>query len=119
EASSAILSGALNAGPVRFYAGRMTLRFDVLNEAWLDRAVDWLRQQGRHVYFMVEDWELPEFERRFGAQNRLGRLQMAPILAYRAYNVSGTVYLFDPLTPDGPTRDLPPIRDPRPLCVRP
>ena len=44
---------------------------------------------------------------------------MAPALAYRAYQIAGTVYLFDLLRPDGPTLEPPPIRDPRPRCVPP
>ncbi len=116
---AAIVTGELHAGPLRFYTGRVTVRFDVLDPAWLDRAVAWLQQQGRPVYLLIEDWEMPAFEQRFAAGNTLGKLTLAPVLAYRAYHVPGTVYLFDPLSPDGPTLEPPPIRHPRPRAAPP
>lgn len=41
DPSSVIIAGQ-HAGPTRYYAGRITVRFDLLDEAWLDRAVQWL-----------------------------------------------------------------------------
>jgi hypothetical protein len=38
EPSSLILA-SIHAGPIRYYAGRDTMRFDLLNEEWLDRTV--------------------------------------------------------------------------------
>jgi hypothetical protein len=116
---SAMILASIHAGSLRYYAGRPTLRFDLLDEAWLDRAVDWLQQQGRHPYVLVEDWEMPVFTRRFAGTSRRGDLRMAPALAYRAYRIPGTVYLFDLLRPDGPTLEPLPIRNPRPRCVPP
>lgn len=118
EPSSMILA-SIHTGPVRYYAGRDTMRFDLLDEAWLDRAVAWLTAQGRHPYFLIEDWERPIFERRFGALNTFGRLDLSPVLAYRAYGIPGTVYLFDPSKPSARTLEPPPIRDPRPRCPLP
>src|SRR6185436_2634936 len=73
EPSSMILA-SIHAGPLRYYAGRDTMRFDLLHEEWLDRAVAWLTQQGRHPYILIEDWERPIFEKRFATSNTLGRL---------------------------------------------
>jgi hypothetical protein len=91
----------------------------VLDQAWLDRTVDWLVRQARHPYILLETWEVPEFERRFGARNRLGRLAMTPIFAYEAYRIGGRVLLFDPLKPEAATWQPSPIRDPRPRCPLP
>ena len=99
DRTQAIILASIHAGPVRYYAGRDTMRFDLLNEEWLDRAVAWLTEQGRHPYILIEDWERPIFEKRFAATNTLGRLALSPVLAYRAYQISGTVYLFDPARP--------------------
>jgi len=118
EPSSVILS-SIHAGPLRYYAGRDTMRFDLLDEAWLDRAVAWLTEHGRHPYFLIEDWERPIFEKRFAATNVLGRLALSPVLAYRAYAIPGTVYLFDPSRPSAATVEPAPIRDPRPRCPLP
>ena len=115
----AIILTAQHSGSIRYYAGRLTLRFDVLDPAWLDRAVEWCAHNGHHPYFLIEDWERPAFERRFAAGNAHGRLQMAPVLAYRAHLIPGTILLYDPLRPDGPTLRPPPIANPRPKCVPP
>jgi hypothetical protein len=118
EPSSVILA-SIHAGPLRYYAGRDTMRFDLLDEAWLDRAVAWFTEHGRHPYFLIEDWERPMFEKRFSAMNSLGRLALSPVLAYRAHAIPGTVYLFDPARPSAQTLEPAPIRDPRPLCPLP
>jgi hypothetical protein len=113
-----ILTGQ-HTGPTRYYAGRATLRFDLLDEGWLDGAVQWLGEHDRHPYLLVEDWELAAFRQRFAAKNRLGALALAPILAYQATNVPGVVYLFDPAQPDGPTRRPPAPPSARDTCVEP
>jgi len=114
----AMILSSIHTGPTRYCAGRATMRFDVLDPAWLDRAADWLAREGRHPYVLVEDWEMPMFTSRF-VGNRLADLGASPVLAYRAYATSGTVYLFDLLRKDGPTLAPPPIRDPRPRCPLP
>jgi hypothetical protein len=78
-----------------------------------------LTEQGRHPYFLIEDWERPIFEKRFASLNSLGRLALSPALAYRAYGISGTVYLFDPAKPSAITLEPVPIRDPQPRCPLP
>jgi len=118
EPSAVIITGQ-HAGAMRYYGGRLTLRFDVLDPAWLDRAVAWLGAHGRRVYFLLEDWERPKFERRFRETNALGRLEMDPILVYSAAQIPGMVYLYDPLRPVGPTLRPPAIRNPRPRCPLP
>jgi hypothetical protein len=56
---SSIILASIHTGPVRYYAGRDTMRFDLLNEEWLDRAITWLTEHGRHPYILIEDWERP------------------------------------------------------------
>ena len=118
EPSAVVITG-MHVGSLRYYSGRLTLRFDLLDEAWLDRTVAWLEAQGRHPYVLLEDWEMADFSRRFGRRNTLGTLAMAPVLAYKADRIPGTVYLFDPRRPVGPTDSPLPIRDPRPRCAPP
>ena len=114
-----MILASIHAGSLRYYAGRATLRFDILSGAWLDRAASWLDAHGRHPYVLIEDWEMPAFRKRFAESNRLGELRLAPALAYEAYRIPGTVYLFDLLRGDRPTIEPPPIRDPRPRCPLP
>jgi hypothetical protein len=118
DPSSIILTGQ-NTGPVRYYGGRVTVRFDLLDGAWLDRSVKWLTEHGRHPYFLIEEWEIPLFQERFAAQNMLGSLSMSPVVAYQAPGVPGSVFLFDPARPEGPTlRPAPPASAQR-ECVEP
>ena len=60
EPNSVIFS-MQHSGSLRYYAGRMSLRFDNLERAWLDRAVSWLEAHGVQSYLLVEEWEEPEF----------------------------------------------------------
>jgi len=114
----AMVLASILTGPTRYYAGRASMRFDLLDPAWLDRTADWLTQQGRHPYVLVEDWEMPMFTSRF-AGSRLADLGASPVLAYRAYATPGTVYLFDLQRREGPTLAPAPIKDPRPRCPLP
>ena len=98
-----MILSSIHAGSVRYYAGRATLRFDLLDESWLDRAVLWLAERGRPPYVLIEDWEMPAFRTRFGDRSELGDLRLAPALVYQAYRIPGKVFLFDLLRPDGPT----------------
>jgi hypothetical protein len=116
---SAMIFASIHAGSLRYYAGRATVRFDLLDPNWLDRAAGWLNEHGRHPYVLIEDWEMPAFRKRFGTVNTLGELQLAPVLAYKAYLIPGRVYLFDLRRADGPTFEPASIRDPRPRCPAP
>jgi hypothetical protein len=116
---SAMILASIHAGSLRYYAGRATLRFDILEPAWLDRSAAWLNDHGRHPYVLVDDWEMPAFRERFGRTNALGELRLAPALAYRAYGSTNTVYLFDLNRADAPTIAPPPMRNPKPLCPGP
>jgi hypothetical protein len=86
-----------HSGTVRYYAGRETVRFDLLDAAWLDRTIAWLHARGRPPYVLVEDWELPIFRERFAAANALGRLDFQPVASWESTRVDGRVFLFDPI----------------------
>ncbi len=51
----AMILASIHAGSLRYYGGRATLRFDILDPAWLDDGVAWLDDHGRHPYVLVED----------------------------------------------------------------
>jgi hypothetical protein len=116
---SAIIITGQHSGPVRYYAGRTTLRFDLLDAAWLDRAVQWLDAQGRHPYFLLEEWEVTAFQERFSRLNALGAVALAPIADYRAPGVPGHIYLFDPAKPDGGALITSPPASAHAACVPP
>lgn len=91
EPNSVIFS-MQHSGSLRYYAGRVTLRYDNLDREWLDRAVAWFGERGVPAYLLVEDWEIPMFERQFGGQQSLALLQSPPRVTYKG---SGMVHLFD------------------------
>jgi hypothetical protein len=93
-----------HAGAVRYYTGRDTIRFDLLDPAWLDRAIEWLRTQGRHPYVVIDDWEQPVFDSRFRAGNAFGSLPFPPAWAWQSERVPGFVYIYDPLRRDAITQ---------------
>jgi hypothetical protein len=118
DPSGVIFTGQ-HSGPIRYYAGRTIIRFDLLDRAWLDRAVQWLNTQGRRPYFLLEEWEMTEFQERFSASNALGTVALAPVVDYRAPGVPGRVYLFDPARPDGGELITTPPASAHAKCVGP
>jgi hypothetical protein len=79
----------------------MTVRYDYIDERWLDRAVEYLSSHGVHSYAVLDEWEVPVFQKKFGEFNTRGSLQTTPLFIYKGPN---TVTLYD-LAPSGP---LPP-----------
>jgi hypothetical protein len=116
---SAVIFAGQHSGPTRYYAGRTIVRYELVDPAWLDRAVQWLTAAGRRPYFLLEEYEVQEWEKRFGAANTLGRLTLAPIAEYRAPGVPGAIYLFDPAQPDGGALITTPPPEARATCVPP
>ena len=95
----------------------MTVRYDVLDPAWLDRAIEWLAREGQRPYILLEEQEIPEFRQRFRGAKALGGLDRPPLLIYEAHQIAGRVYLFDPVNPVSQTWQPRPFRDPQPGCV--
>jgi hypothetical protein len=90
---SSVMIALQHSGTLRMYAGRMTLRFDQLDPAWLDRAIAFLQSSGRHPYIVVEDGERGLFVQRFGAAADAGRLSWPPFAELE----SGRVAIYDPI----------------------
>jgi hypothetical protein len=81
-----------HSGSARYYGGRQTLRYDMLEPEWLDRSIAWLDERGFHPYVLLEEHEVEDFQRRFERQ-RAGRLTRSnPLFRYEGL---GTVLLFD------------------------
>ena len=80
-----------HSGSLRYYAGRVTLRYDQLEPDWLDRGVDWLRARDIASYALLDEWEVAEFRRRFVGQSLTERLE-TPLWVFRGQR---TVYVYD------------------------
>ena len=67
-----------HSGSVRYYAGRLSLRWDVLGPSALDTAVAALNERGVATYLLLEDFEEPQFRDRFAAQQTVKELDYGP-----------------------------------------
>jgi hypothetical protein len=79
---NAVAIALQHTGTLRMYAGRLTLRFDQLDPAWLDRVVRFLEDNGRHPFIVLEDGEVEMFRKRFAAASDTGRLDWTPMGAF-------------------------------------
>lgn len=87
----AVILSHQHSGSLRLYAGRLTLRFDILEPGWLDRALAWLQSTGRHPYVVLDGEEVGRFRARF-ADSSAGALASPPI-----GELSDVVFVYDPL----------------------
>jgi len=62
---NAVVFAMQHSGAVRFYAGRLTLRYDLLPSDSLDAVRADLERRDLHPYLLVDDWEIPYVQRQF------------------------------------------------------
>ena len=101
--TDAVILSAQHSGTVRYYGGRLTVRYDWIESAWLDRAVAWLDGRKRHVYALLEEWERPLFEERFAGQNAAAPLRGNPVFVYRTAG-GPAVYFYDLKAPENASK---------------
>lgn len=76
---ASVIYSMQHSGSVRYYAGRMTLRYDYLDPGELERSVQWFVDRGIHPYAALEWWEIEAWRQRFGDGSALARLDLPPI----------------------------------------
>jgi hypothetical protein len=91
---SAAVIGLSQTGSLRFYANRLTLRYDMIPPDWLDRAISFLERSGHPSYVVLHSAEWHDFATRFGAD--ADAVLRAPSLRV---DERGTVTLYGPLGP--------------------
>jgi Dolichyl-phosphate-mannose-protein mannosyltransferase len=77
---NAVIICSQHSGSLRFYANRITLRYDTLSGDGLDAVLRELREKGYRPYIVLDDWEEKEFRNRFAKQSRAGRLDWRPLV---------------------------------------
>jgi hypothetical protein len=80
---SSVIYSMQHSGSLRYYTGRVTLRYDVLDPAWLDKSVAWFVSQGVHPYLLIAEWERPTVLERFAGQQTLALLKQPPVFVNR------------------------------------
>jgi hypothetical protein len=83
-----------HSGSVRHYAGRLTVRYDMIDRDWWRRILDDLLARGYRPYVMLSDWEEPELRARFGSTP--GDPRPGALIAVLRYP---GIRIYDPLAP--------------------
>ena len=99
----AVIVAMQHSGSLRYYTGRLIVRWDALDPAWLDRAVAFLRGRGIATYLVSESWEDERIRSRFAGQQTLADLDRGPISTARGGDVR--IYALqapDPGAPQAP-----------------
>ncbi|OFW14817.1 MAG: hypothetical protein A3F70_00490 [Acidobacteria bacterium RIFCSPLOWO2_12_FULL_67_14] len=76
-----------HSGSLRYYSGRITMRFEWLDPDMYQPALDHMRSLGRPVYVVLDDWEREVFRARYSPVADLSWLDEPPLLlaARRVY----------------------------------
>jgi hypothetical protein len=88
----AIFISMWHSGSIRYYSGRLTVRYDWILATELDSVIAELQRQGYHPYLVMESWEEAQFLKKFGGYSDLAALDWPPV----ALNDAGTVKIYDP-----------------------
>jgi len=99
--AEAVVLAMQHSGSIRYYAGRLTMRWDVLDPAWLDAAVSAMQGRRVPVYALLESWEEEDFRRRFAGQRILARVNAGALAKsadgeLRLYALSGETAVREP-----------------------
>ena len=86
----ALVLSMQHSGSLRYYAGRVTIRYERLDPRSLDRDVDALSRLGYHTYIVLDDSEVPAFKEHFASGNALGRLDWLPVAVISSVRVYDT-----------------------------
>jgi hypothetical protein len=63
--ANAVIFTIQHSGSIRYYAGRMTIRWDLIDRDWIARAPAEVERLGLHPYMVIEDWEMPQMRDTF------------------------------------------------------
>ena len=80
--ANAILLSMQHSGSLRYYAGRPTVRWDLLDAEWLDRSLMFFREKGYRPFILLEEWEQPLFTQRFAGHTNVAALDWRPMATY-------------------------------------
>lgn len=107
---NAVILSMQHSGSIRYYSGRLTVRYDVFAPARFPSVIDWFQSRGYRPYILLEDWEEKQYRARFGSESALARLEIR-VLAEMTQPVK--IRLYDPV----PSGGVDPPPDPIPIRV--
>ena len=88
----AALLSMQHSGGIRYYSGRLTIRYDLIEPTDLDLVVEQLRGLGYSPFVALDDWEEPRFRERFQGHSVLAGLDWIPVALLH----SNQVRIYDP-----------------------
>jgi len=91
---NAVFLAMQHSGSLRYYTGRLTVRYDILPIGSLEPALALLRARGYRPYFVLEEWEVAKFRARFAQASVAGRLDWLPA---KTWTTPVKVVLYDPV----------------------
>ena len=112
--ANAAIFAMQHSGSLRFYSGRLTLRYDWVQPESAAGTPEAIERAGYHPYLMIDDWELPDVRKQFGLEP--GAPLPWPIFA-RTTELSGMT-VFDLAARPGPPSPVPLRPITRHWCTR-
>lgn len=85
-----------HSGSIRYYSGRLTVRYDWLDGHGLDAAIEAMRAMNRGPVLVLDDWETKPFTERFKGQ-KWGALDWPPRVEFES---QPAVRVYDPFDRD-------------------
>jgi hypothetical protein len=80
---NAVVISMVHSGSLRYYSGRLTVRWDWLRPEWLDRSLVFFTSNGYRPFLLLEADERRPFIQRFSGHSKIGSLRFAPITTHR------------------------------------
>ena len=91
--ANAVFVTSQHSGTIRFYAGRMTVRYEWFAAPRFAHALAWLQQRGYRPYIVLENWEEPHFRRKLSDAGPVGRLELRVVAQFTG---PAGVRIYDP-----------------------
>ena len=115
--SNAVVLSMQHSGTIRFYSGRLTVRYEYIPEYRFKASLDWLISHGYRPYVLLEEWEVPRWRQHFVGDPPVASLDFR-VLGELPWPAN--IRLFDPLEPKGkPELVRQMMVPPKPECVQP
>jgi hypothetical protein len=112
--NAAIIS-MLHSNSIRFYSGRLIVRWDAFTPTRLETAIEWLSSQGYHPFLVIDSTEEPDFLAQFQGVSAAARLERNVVAEWTG---AGDVRIYDATQPPSGRRPVR-IAAPRHGCVPP
>jgi len=79
---NSVVLAQTHSGSIRYFGGRMTVRWDLLSSDWLDRAIAWMSERGVRTYALLDDFEMKEMREHFAGETLVSTLDDPPVFRF-------------------------------------